>query len=129
MAMLIAWHVTNKATYPQDKRFSKNVFVVAPGLTVRSRLSVLIPDSEGNYYDLFNIVPQERRAGCAGHIGDPASHRPAPAGPTLLPVIGRHSRPYVATFALPNRGSGGCPCHGRRGGRGTARGGRGRCRG
>jgi len=77
MAMLIAWHVTNKATYPQDKRFSKNVFVVAPGLTVRSRLSVLIPDSEGNYYDLFNIVPQERRAGCAGHIGDPASHRPA----------------------------------------------------
>ena len=31
MAMLIAWQVLNKVTYPQDTRFSKNVFVVAPG--------------------------------------------------------------------------------------------------
>ncbi len=57
MAMLIAWHVLNKVTYPQDKRFSKHVFIVAPGLTVKSRLSVLVPDSPGNYYDEFNIVP------------------------------------------------------------------------
>jgi type III restriction enzyme len=57
MAMLIAWQVTNKVTNPQDRRFSKNVFVVAPGLTVKNRLSVLIPSSEGNYYDLFKIVP------------------------------------------------------------------------
>ncbi|MEI2761979.1 MAG: DEAD/DEAH box helicase family protein [Methanothrix soehngenii] len=35
MAMLIAWQALNKATYPQDARFSKNIFVVAPGLTVR----------------------------------------------------------------------------------------------
>jgi type III restriction enzyme len=33
------------------------VFVVAPGLTVKNRLSVLYPDSPGNYYDEFNIVP------------------------------------------------------------------------
>ncbi|MGB2988202.1 MAG: DEAD/DEAH box helicase family protein, partial [Phycisphaerae bacterium] len=57
MAMLIAWQVLNKVTYPQDKRFSKNIFVVAPGLTVRSRLQVLLPDNPGNYYDEFNIVP------------------------------------------------------------------------
>jgi type III restriction enzyme len=57
MGMLIAWQVLNKATYGQDARFSKNVFVVAPGLTVRNRLQVLIPDSPGNYYDEFNIVP------------------------------------------------------------------------
>lgn len=57
MSMLIAWQVLNKVTYPQDKRFSKHVFVVAPGLTVRNRLQVLMPDSEGNYYDEFNIVP------------------------------------------------------------------------
>ncbi len=58
MAMLIAWQVLNKVTYPQDKRFSKYVFVVAPGLTVRSRLQVLIPDNPGgDYYDEFNIVP------------------------------------------------------------------------
>ena len=57
MAMLIAWEILNKATDAQDARFSKNIFVVAPGLTVRNRLQVLIPDSPGNYYDEFNIVP------------------------------------------------------------------------
>jgi type III restriction enzyme len=57
MSMLIAWHALNKITYPQDTRFAKNFLVVAPGLTVRNRLSVLIPAGEGNYYDEFNIVP------------------------------------------------------------------------
>src|ERR1017187_7762629 len=57
MAMLIAWQVINKATYPQDKRFSKNILVIAPGLTVRNRLEVLIPGSAGNYYQEFQIVP------------------------------------------------------------------------
>src|SRR5258708_38089223 len=57
MAMLIAWHVLNKATYPQDKRFSKNILVIAPGLTVRKRLGVLVPGSRGNYYAEFQIIP------------------------------------------------------------------------
>ena len=57
MAMLIAWQVLNKVTYPQDKRFSKNVFIVAPGLTIKSRLQVLIPSGKENYYEEFNIVP------------------------------------------------------------------------
>ncbi|MBN2224885.1 MAG: DEAD/DEAH box helicase family protein [Deltaproteobacteria bacterium] len=58
MAMLIAWQVINKATYPQDARFSKHVFVVAPGLTVKKRLQVLYPTNESNnYYEEFSIVP------------------------------------------------------------------------
>ncbi|MCZ7608069.1 MAG: DEAD/DEAH box helicase family protein [Planctomycetota bacterium] len=57
MAMTIAWQVLNKTTYPQDTRYSKNVFVVAPGLTVKNRLSVLQLAGPGNYYDEFNIVP------------------------------------------------------------------------
>jgi type III restriction enzyme len=57
MAMLAAWQILNKVTYPEDGRFSKNIFVVAPGLTVKNRLQVLLPDSPGNYYDEFNIVP------------------------------------------------------------------------
>ena len=57
MAMLIAWQALNKAANPQDARFSKNIFVVAPGLTVRDRLKVLIPSEPGNYYDKFNVVP------------------------------------------------------------------------
>ena len=57
MAMLIAWHILNKVTYPQDTRFSKNVLVIAPGLTVRSRLAVLEPSHPENYYEAFRIVP------------------------------------------------------------------------
>lgn len=57
MAMLIAWQILNKVTYPQDFRFSKSIFVVAPGLTVKNRLQVLVPSAENNYYEIFNIVP------------------------------------------------------------------------
>lgn len=57
MAMVIAWHILNKVTNVQDTRFSKNVLVVAPGLTVRNRLAVLEPAAQDNYYEAFNIVP------------------------------------------------------------------------
>lgn len=57
MSMLIAWQIINKVTYPQDPRFSKYVFIVAPGLTVKSRLQVLKPEGKNNYYDEFNVVP------------------------------------------------------------------------
>jgi len=56
MAMLIAWQVLNKVTYPQDKRFSKNIFIVAPGLTVKNRLQVLDP-GPNDYYQEFRIIP------------------------------------------------------------------------
>ena len=57
MAMVIAWHVLNKVTNPRDARFAKNVLVIAPGLTVRSRLAVLGPSHGENYYEAFRIVP------------------------------------------------------------------------
>ena len=57
MAMVIAWHVLNKVTYPQDKRFARNVLVVAPGLTVKNRLAVLNIFNTENYYEVFRIVP------------------------------------------------------------------------
>lgn len=57
MAMLIAWQVLNKVTYPHDSRFSKHIFIVAPGLTVKNRLRVLVPSVVNNYYNEFNIVP------------------------------------------------------------------------
>jgi type III restriction enzyme len=55
MAQLIAWNVLNKVANGKDTRFSKNVLVVAPGLTVRNRLSVLNPTDPKNYYEEFNI--------------------------------------------------------------------------
>jgi len=68
MAMLIAWQTINKATYPKDTRFSKNILAVAPGLTVKSRLKVLYPSDPQNYYQAFDIVPSDMfdklRQGC-----------------------------------------------------------------
>lgn len=61
MAMLIAWQVINKTVYPQDTRFSKNVLVIAPGLTVRNRLGVLNFGGNDNYYEKFHIVPFQLR--------------------------------------------------------------------
>jgi len=57
MAMIIAWQVLNKVANSKDPRFSKNILVVAPGLTVRNRLKVLNPFDDDNYYEEFNIVP------------------------------------------------------------------------
>ncbi len=57
MAMLIAYNILNKVSYKQDSRFSKNILVCAPGLTVKSRLAVLQPADESNYYLDFNVVP------------------------------------------------------------------------
>jgi len=47
----------NKVANAKDARFSKNVLVVAPGLTVRNRLAVLNPTAPNNYYEEFNIIP------------------------------------------------------------------------
>ncbi len=59
MAMLITWQVLNALTYPKrNKDFSRAIFIVAPGLTVKSRLQVLIPTA-GSYYDEFNLCPSE----------------------------------------------------------------------
>lgn len=58
MAQLIAWQVLNKVADSKDTRFSKNILIVAPGLTVKNRLCVLNPSNTQNYYEEFNIVPQ-----------------------------------------------------------------------
>ena len=57
MSMIIAWQFLNKLSNPRDDRFSKYALVVAPGLTVKDRLQVLLPAHEENYYEAFNIVP------------------------------------------------------------------------
>ncbi len=59
MAMTIAWQILNKVIYPQDARFSKNIFIVSPNLTVRDRLNVLNLSGDKNYYREYKIVPNE----------------------------------------------------------------------
>ncbi len=60
MAMIITWQVLNAVTYPKrSKDFSRAVFIVAPGLTVKDRLRVLYTGSELSYYDEFSLCPSE----------------------------------------------------------------------
>jgi type III restriction enzyme len=59
MAMLIAWHVLNKQANPQDARFSDAFLIVTPGITIRDRLRVLLPNDPQNYYVQRDILPAE----------------------------------------------------------------------
>jgi type III restriction enzyme len=60
MAMVITWQVLNALTYPKSPRkYSSAIFLVAPGLTVKSRLQVLMPGHPDNYYDSFELCPSE----------------------------------------------------------------------
>jgi type III restriction enzyme len=47
MAMLIAWHVLKNAG-KQDARFSDTFLIVTPGITIRDRLRVLLPNDPQN---------------------------------------------------------------------------------
>jgi len=60
MAMLIAWHVLNKQANPQDARFSDSFLIATPGITIRDRLRVLLPNDPQNYYRERDILPPER---------------------------------------------------------------------
>ncbi len=57
MAMIVAWHVLNKQANPQDARFSDAFLIVTPGITIRDRLRVLLPNDPQNYYRQRDILP------------------------------------------------------------------------
>ena len=57
MTMLIAWQTLNKLANPQDARFSGTFLIVTPGITIRDRLRVLLPNDPQNYYRQRDIIP------------------------------------------------------------------------
>jgi len=59
MAMLIAWQTLNKVAQPNDARFANRFLVITPGLTIKDRLRVLLPEDDQNYYKLRGLVPDE----------------------------------------------------------------------
>jgi type III restriction enzyme len=60
MAMIITWQVLNAMTFPKrNKDFSRAIFIVAPGLTVKDRLRVLYTGEPDNFYDAFGLCPSE----------------------------------------------------------------------
>jgi type III restriction enzyme len=59
MAMLIAWQALSKAANPQDARFSDSFLIVTPGITIRDRLRVLLPNDPNNYYRERDLLPPD----------------------------------------------------------------------
>lgn len=59
MAMLIAWQTVNAVRHPQSKKFTRGFLLVAPGLTIKDRLRVLLPNDADSYYGNREIVPRE----------------------------------------------------------------------
>jgi type III restriction enzyme len=59
MAMLIAWQALNKNASSQDARFSDTFLIVTPGITIKDRLRVLLPNDPQNYYKQHDLVPSD----------------------------------------------------------------------
>src|SRR5680860_1170473 len=59
MAMLIAWQTLNAIRKPNSKRFTRGFLIVAPGITIRDRLRVLLPNDPNSYYKGRELVPSD----------------------------------------------------------------------
>ena len=59
MAMLIAWQAVNAARHPNSPRFTRGFLVVTPGITIRDRLRVLLPNDPDSYYANRELVPAD----------------------------------------------------------------------
>jgi type III restriction enzyme len=59
MAMLIAWQTVNAVRHPNSRMFSRGFLVVTPGLTIRDRLRVLLPNDPDSYYRNRELLPPD----------------------------------------------------------------------
>ena len=60
MGMLIAWQALNKLANPYDKRFGRHFLIVTPGITIRDRLRVLLPNDPQTFYRAMDLVTPEQ---------------------------------------------------------------------
>jgi type III restriction enzyme len=59
MAMLIAWQTVNAFRHPNSKLFARGFLIVTPGITIRDRLRVLLPNDPDNYYRHRELIPND----------------------------------------------------------------------
>ena len=59
MAMLIAWQTVNAVRHEKSKHYTRGFLIVAPGITIRDRLRVLLPNDPDSYYKSREIIPQD----------------------------------------------------------------------
>jgi type III restriction enzyme len=57
MAMLIAWQTVNAVRSPSSSLYSRGFLLVAPGITIRDRLRVLLPEDPDSYYRSRELLP------------------------------------------------------------------------
>ena len=57
MAMLIVYHTLNKRANPRSERYTDAFLIVTPGVTIRDRLQVLLPENSENDYRKMNLLP------------------------------------------------------------------------
>ena len=58
MAMLIVYHTLNKIANPKSTLFTDAFLIVTPGVTIRDRLQVLLPENPENDYLKMNLLPR-----------------------------------------------------------------------
>ncbi len=59
MSMLMAWQTINAVRRPNSKKFTRGFLLIAPGITIRDRLRVLMPNDPDSYYKTREIVPSD----------------------------------------------------------------------
>lgn len=62
MAMIVAWQTINAVRRPNSKNFTRGFLLIAPGITIRDRLRVLIPNDPDSYYRTRELIPSDMLA-------------------------------------------------------------------
>ena len=59
MAMIIAWQTVNAARHGVSAKFTNGFLITTPGITIKDRLRVLLPNDDESYYQHRNLVPKD----------------------------------------------------------------------
>ena len=103
MAMIITWQVLNALTYPKrNKDFSRAIFIVTPGLTVKERLKVLYAGHPENYYDAFALCPNEGLGQKLNQAGSTPPTSTAPTTPLKPSASSRTTKSASSANTVPS---------------------------
>lgn len=59
IAMLMAWQTVNAVRSPNSKLFTRGFLIVTPGITIKDRLRVLMPNDPDSYYKSRELIPSD----------------------------------------------------------------------
>jgi len=59
MALLIAWQTVNAVRHSGSSRFSRAFLIITPGITIKDRLRLLLPNDPNSYYLERELVPSD----------------------------------------------------------------------